>query len=130
MRLINRKIKAAGVAGVGATLAAVVALGAGAGTAAVAAAPQNTSPPTIKGTAQEGKKLVGSRGTWTGGVTDYTDHWQRCDDNGGSCANIGGATDGAAGYVLKKVDVGNRSGSASRPQTPTAAPAQRPCRQP
>jgi hypothetical protein len=74
--------------------------------AARQAAPQNTDPPTITGTAQEGQKLVGHRGTWTGNPTDYNDFWQRCDKDGGSCANISGATD-RNGYVLKNVDVGN-----------------------
>ena len=66
----------------------------------------NTSPPTVTGTAQEGQKLVGHRGTWSGRVTDYNDHWVRCDKDGGSCANISGAND-RNGYVLKGVDVGN-----------------------
>jgi hypothetical protein len=98
---------AGGLAALGTTLALVVGLGAGTGTAAVAAAPQNTAPPTITGTPQEGKKLVGHRGTWSGSPTKYEDHFQRCDADGGSCANISGATDGAAGYILKTVDVGN-----------------------
>jgi hypothetical protein len=79
--------------GSGATLAVVVILGAGAGAGAAATAvvPQNTSPPTITGTAQEGQKLVGHRGTWSGNPTDYNDFWVRCDKDGGSCANISGA---------------------------------------
>lgn len=91
----------------GTTLALAASLGVGTGAAASAVAPQNTSPPTISGTPQEGKKLVGRRGTWNGSPSKYEDHFQRCDAEGGSCANISGATDGAAGYVLKKVDVGN-----------------------
>jgi hypothetical protein len=75
-------------------------------TAATRAAPTNTSPPTITGTAQEGNKLVGHRGTWTGSPTDYNDFWMRCDKDGGSCANIRGANS-ISGYVLKSVDVGN-----------------------
>ena len=95
----------------GVSLAALVvvvglASGAGAGTAVVAAAPVNTEPPTVTGTAQEGQKLVGHRGTWSGKVSDYNDQWQRCDKDGGSCANISGAGD-RNGYVLKGVDVGN-----------------------
>ncbi len=90
----------------GAALTAVVFLGAGAGAAATAAAPQNTSPPTITGTAQEGQTLVGHRGTWSGNPTDYNDFWVRCDKDGGSCANISGATN-KNGYLLKSVDVGN-----------------------
>ena len=67
------------VVGVCAIVALLASLGAGAGTTAAAAAPQSTSPPTITGTAQEGQKLVGSRGTWNGDPTDYNDFWQRCD---------------------------------------------------
>jgi hypothetical protein len=94
------------VVGSGVTLALIVSLGAGTGAAAVAAAPQNTSPPTITGTPQEGQKLVGHRGEWSGSPTDYNDFWVRCDTDGGSCANISGAHN-RAGYVLKGVDVGN-----------------------
>ncbi len=94
--------------GVGATLALVVGLGifAGVGGAVNAAAPKNTSPPTITGTPQEGQSLVGHRGTWNGNPTDYNDFWMRCDKDGGSCANITGAND-KNGYLLKAVDVGN-----------------------
>jgi len=94
--------------GVGATLALVVGLGvfAGVGGAASAAAPKNTSPPTITGTPQQGHTLVGHRGTWTGNPTDYNDFWVRCDETGGSCSNIAGAND-KSGYLLKLVDVGN-----------------------
>lgn len=94
------------VVGICAMAALAVSLGAGAGTMAVAAAPVNTSPPTITGTPTEGKKLVGQRGTWSGTVTDYNDRWQRCNKDGGSCANISGATD-RNGYTLTNVDVGN-----------------------
>ncbi len=86
------------VVGVCATVALVVSLGAGAGTTAVTAPPNSSSPPTITGKAIEGKKLVGQRGTWTGTVSDYNDRWVRCDKDGGSCANISGATD-RNGYV-------------------------------
>src|SRR5579859_4204256 len=94
--------------GVGATLALVVGLGvfAGVGGAASAAAPKNTSPPTISGTPQQGHSLVGDRGTWSGKPTDYNDFWVRCDETGGSCSDIAGANN-KAGYLLKLVDVGN-----------------------
>ena len=68
--------------------------------------PHNTSPPTIKGTPQEGQTLSGDRGTWTGSPSDYNDFWVRCDKTGGSCSNISGANNRNA-YVLKSVDVGN-----------------------
>ena len=54
--------------GVGATLMLVIGIGvfAGAGAAASSAKPKNTSPPTVAGTAQEGEKLTGDRGDWSG----------------------------------------------------------------
>jgi hypothetical protein len=131
---MNKKRKAvffAAVPGmVALTVAIVFALGTtGAGTAATAAAPVNTSPPTITGTPQEGQKLVGHRGQWNGNPTDYNDFWVRCDKDGGSCADISGATD-SNGYVLKGVDVGNTirfkvqaknaDGSTSASSVPTA----------
>ena len=92
--------------GVGLGSAAAVLLLVPQVTAATSAAPANTSPPTITGSAQEGQKLVGHRGTWTGNPSDYNDFWMRCDKDGGSCANISGANS-ISGYVLKTVDVGN-----------------------
>jgi len=52
--------------GAGAALVSVLALAAFAAGAfaATAAKPDNTSPPTISGTPQEGQTLVGDRGTW------------------------------------------------------------------
>ena len=98
-------------------------------TAATSAAPTNTSPPTITGSAQEGQKLVGHRGTWTGSPTDYNDFWMRCDKDGGSCSNISGANN-ISGYLLKPVDVGNTirlkvqaknaDGTATETSAPTA----------
>ena len=99
------------VVGSGATLLAlVVGLGAGAGAAESAVSPQNTllpvDPPTVTGVPVEGKTLVGQRGVWTGDPTDYNDFWVRCDQDGVSCAHIGGATN-RNGYVLRGVDVGD-----------------------
>jgi hypothetical protein len=75
--------------------------------AAPPTAPRNTSAPTIAGTAQEGQSLAGDRGQWEGTPPiDYSLYWQRCDRNGGSCANISGAQ--STNYTLTSADVDNR----------------------
>jgi hypothetical protein len=93
--------------GIGTTLALVIGLGvlAGAGAAASSAKPVNTSPPKITGTPQEGQKLTGDRGDWSGKPSDFNLFWLRCDKDGGSCAKISGAT--SKTYTLASVDVGN-----------------------
>jgi hypothetical protein len=92
---------------VGSILFLVVALAAfaGRGSAAQQAPPRNDSPPTVSGTPEVGQRLTGTRGEWSGNPTDFNYRWQRCDRNGGSCANISGAT--RATYTLTTADVGN-----------------------
>jgi hypothetical protein len=72
-----------------------------------AAAPQNTSIPTISGTLREGETLTANPGVW-GGTQPITFayQWQRCDSNGGACAGITGAT--SRTYTVTAADV-NRS---------------------
>jgi hypothetical protein len=127
----NFKLRSRMAAGlvIGAVALTTLAVLVGVGSAASAAAPRNTSPPTVTGTANVGSALTANRGTWTG--TDpitYRYQWQRCDENGGSCSNIGGATDNT--YTLKNPDAGNTlrvrvtatntDGSASATSVPTA----------
>lgn len=104
----NRKVLLGTLLGSTVTIAVILSFGvmAGAGEAASAAAPVNTGPPTITGTAQEGHTLVGHRGQWNGSPTDYNDFWMRCNAKGGSCSDISGATN-RNGYLLEKLDVGN-----------------------
>jgi hypothetical protein len=93
-----------------------------------AAAPGNTSAPTISGTTQVGSTLTAANGSWSGSPTGYTYVWSRCDQTGSSCAAIGGAT--ANTYKLQQVDAGatlrvtvtatNSAGSTSATSVPTA----------
>jgi hypothetical protein len=127
-RLEKRGRVAAALAITVAGLATLVVL-AGVGTAAGTSAPRNTSPPTISGTTNVGSALAATKGVWTGTEPlSYKYQWLRCDENGGSCATIGGATDNT--YTLKNVDAANTlrvrvtatnaDGSASATSVPTA----------
>lgn len=79
---------------------------AGARNARVTAAPVNTAPPTISGTAQEGQTLTTTNGTWTGtGTITYAYQWQRCNATGGGCGNEGGQTHPT--FVVQNPDVGS-----------------------
>ena len=94
-----------------------------------AAAPSNTSPPAITGSAQVGSTFTADHGNWNGAQPiSYQFQWRRCDGNGGSCSDISGQT--AKTYVLKSVDQGNTlrvrvtalntDGSSSSTSVPTA----------
>jgi hypothetical protein len=87
--------------------AVVAAAGVTAAAAAIraqtAAAPVNTSPPTISGQPYVGKTLTAATGGWQNGPTSYTFQWARCDVKGNGCVQIGGAT--AKTYVATSADV-------------------------
>jgi hypothetical protein len=79
-------------------------------TAAVApatssAAPKNTSPPTISGTAKVGQELTAAPGTWSGNPT-FAYQWQRCNVDAVVCSNVVGATGTA--YGVRLADLGFR----------------------
>jgi hypothetical protein len=67
--------------------------------------PVNTSEPTVSGTATVGSRLTANRGTWVGEQPiTYSFQWLRCKASGGSCGDIGGASDST--YVVTNSDVG------------------------
>jgi len=111
--------------------------------ALAAAAPSNTSPPTVAGSAQQGQTLTASTGSWSGdSPISFMFRWQRCNGSGGSCGDISGAT--GQTHSVGSSDVGktlrvvvtatNSSGSATAASSPTgvvapAASAPRPTKQ-
>lgn len=86
------------------TLGVIAISGALAGSA-VAAAPSNTTQPSISGKEMTGQTLTANKGQWTGNPTDFDYQWQRCNRNGESCGNISGQTNDT--YKLTDNDVGN-----------------------
>ena len=86
-----------------AALLATIVAGLTLAASAFAAAPSNTTPPAISGTAKVGQVLTVSNGTWTGSPTDYSYQWQRC--SGSSCSNISAANDKS--YTVRAADVGH-----------------------
>ena len=112
-----------------AAIAGFAGSGAAADGDATLAPPTVQSPPAVTGTPERGSTLTTSNGTWNGTTPiTYRYQWLRCDTNGGSCSNIGGATERT--YELKNPDVGNTlrarvtasnsDGSASSTSVPTA----------
>jgi hypothetical protein len=103
---MTSKHRRAGLVGLVVLGAAVFASLAGLGTAARQAAPVNTTPPSITGTAQQSQTLTAQNGTWTGtGTISYRYHWLRCNTSGNNCNEISGATERT--YTLRSPDVGN-----------------------
>src|SRR5215210_3568321 len=106
---------------------AIVALTPAAVLARENAAPANTAPPTISGTAGEGSTLTASNGTWSNSPTSFTYQWQRCAIDGQACGDIAGATErtykpvqGDVGHALRvEVTAINADGRATAPSQPT-----------
>ncbi len=76
------------------------------GTPLVVDVPAATKAPHISGRARVGKKLSGSRGSWTYSPTGYRYQWLRCNAHGGSCSSIHSAAHPT--YTLVKRDARHR----------------------
>ena len=75
-----------------ALVALLFATGANAGTPPGKQAPANTALPAISGTAETGKTLTATTGTWIGSGLSYTFQWLRCDSAGAWCVPLAGQT--------------------------------------
>ena len=75
------------------------------GLAATAAAPVNTSLPTISGTARVGQTLTAGNGTWSNAPTSFAYQWLRCNGGGNSCASVANGTQQT--YTLVGADAGS-----------------------
>jgi hypothetical protein len=124
-----RKLQFLLVAGLASGLTALAGFVGMAETAPVVV-PDNTEPPMVVGTAQDGELLTAKDGEWTGeDPTAFTYQWQSCDGAGANCANIAGATGkvyrvatGDVGKRLRAVVVAkNSSGTTTATTQPTAA---------
>jgi len=74
--------------------------------AVVTAPPANTAAPAISGTTTEAQTLSASTGSWTGyPAPTFAYQWNRCDQAGGNCNAIAGAT--SSSYTQLSADVGS-----------------------
>jgi hypothetical protein len=66
--------------------------------------PSSSAPPGAGGTAQVGKQLTGTPGSWSGsGPISYAFQWYRCDASGAHCKSVHGATGATYEEVAKDV---------------------------
>jgi hypothetical protein len=71
-----------------------------------AVTPSNTAVPTLSGTAQQGKTLTESHGSWIpSSPTGFAYQWEDCDTSGAACSAIAGAT--SQTYALTASDIGH-----------------------
>ena len=99
---------------------------------ASAAAPSNTSPPTISGTPKAGSTLTANDGSWTNAPTSFTYQWQRCASDGRACGDITAGTSktytpstGDVGHALRvvvtAVNADGRTAATSAPSEPISS---------
>jgi hypothetical protein len=91
--------------------------------------PRNETPPSITGTAQQGRTLTEVRGKWSNSPTGFTYQWLQCNSLGTGCLPISGATSqtyvpvaGDVGDVVKVQETARNEGGSGGPATssPTA----------
>ncbi len=88
--------------------------------------PVNKSPPTITGTAKQGKTLTAHHGAWSNEPSSYEDNWLRCNDKGASCEIIGAAGEtyvpvsGDIGHTIRVEEIAINEGGPSEPSTSEA----------
>lgn len=90
-----------------ATGALAIAAGVASAVGTVAAVPQNTSLPSVSGSARDGSTLTAFKGGWANNPTSYSYRWQSCDAQGGNCKPISGGATGKD-YTVTTADVGDR----------------------
>ncbi len=91
--------------GAGGTSGSLVALSTPTLTVSAKSTLKNSWAPGMSGTAKTGQTLTASPGSWVGVASlSYAYKWQRCNREGGECANISGAT--SSTYVLASADAG------------------------
>ena len=122
LRIVVTATNSAGTATATSAVTAVVV--------AASAAPVNTAPPKVTGTAQIGQTLTATDGSWTGAQPmTFTYEWQRCNSAGSGCVKSPtstssatyAVTSGDAGFTLRVVVTAtNSGGSASAPSAVTA----------
>jgi hypothetical protein len=109
----------------------------GDGVAAPATPPSNTAEPAISGTAEQGRTLRTSNGSWSGTQPiSFAYQWVRCGadggrPDGGNCALVSGATSrdyrlgaGDVGFRMRaRVTAANVDGSRAAASNPTAVVA-------
>ena len=129
---MNQRMGAVAAAVGALLLAAFVAVAAtGVARGAAQAAPVNTAPPTITGTATVGQTLTANEGTWSNNPTSFSYQWLRCNGGGNGCVPITGATSKTytptaadAGHAIRvRVTATNADGSATAESNATDAVA-------
>jgi hypothetical protein len=72
-----------------------------------AGAPQNTSLPSVSGSAHDGSTLTAAHGSWSNAPKSFAYSWESCDSQGGNCVAISGGNTSRQ-YTVTTADVGHR----------------------